>query len=340
MRPPTVDIIIPVWNNPFETRNCLAAIREFSPDARLIVVDNASNRETELMLEEFSEPLDDAALFMKSEKNVGLVKAINLGLALSDSDFAVIVRPHVLVTANWLEDLVDAARFGMSCPVYIGASSKNTPKPAKGISRMETSSITFSVLALEKKMRDKIGLFDEEMDGGEWCLADYCKRAASQGFKTFVSSVSRVSSGQAMVYGSEERIADLSRASMATFNKRWGAPKNFVVYFGRVVDREILQGCMEIILEAARHGHRFSLLLHRKQKSIFMRSGWNFLHTSIALLSISSLFAKRDLKRQLAELAIHNPGIIYVDGSYGALKNIAENAVSFEEITALIPKQP
>ncbi len=92
---PTVDIIVPVWNNPFETRACLAAILEYSPEARLIIINNGSSRETELMLEEFSEPLGEHALFITCERNIGLVPAINRGLASSDADFAVIVRPQV-----------------------------------------------------------------------------------------------------------------------------------------------------------------------------------------------------------------------------------------------------
>ena len=96
---PTIDILVPVWNNPFETRACLAAILAHSSGARLIIVDNGSSRETELMLEEFSEPLGDRGLFIKSERNIGLVAAINLGLARSDSDYTVIVRPHVSVQA-------------------------------------------------------------------------------------------------------------------------------------------------------------------------------------------------------------------------------------------------
>ena len=102
MNSPSVDIIVPVWNNLFETRACLAAILEHSPEARLIIVDNGSSRETELMLEEFSESLGESGLFIKSERNIGLLPAINMGLARSDSDFAVNVRPHVLVNAGWL----------------------------------------------------------------------------------------------------------------------------------------------------------------------------------------------------------------------------------------------
>ncbi len=87
MTSPTIDILVPVWNNPFETRACLAAILAHSPGARLIIVDNGSSRETELMLEEFSESLGDQGLFIKSERNIGLIAAINLGLARSDSDY-------------------------------------------------------------------------------------------------------------------------------------------------------------------------------------------------------------------------------------------------------------
>ena len=92
MNSPTIDILVPVWNNPFETRACLATILKHSTGIRLIIVDNGSSRETELMLEEFSESMGDQGLFIKSEKNVGLVAAINLGLARSDSDYTVIVR--------------------------------------------------------------------------------------------------------------------------------------------------------------------------------------------------------------------------------------------------------
>src|SRR5512136_108571 len=102
MPSPSVDIIVPVWNNPFETRACLAAILEHSPEARLIVVDNGSSRETELMLEEFSEPLAEQALFITTERNIGLVPAINRGLASSQADFAVVLQPRVMVGKGWL----------------------------------------------------------------------------------------------------------------------------------------------------------------------------------------------------------------------------------------------
>ena len=63
------------------------------------------------------------------------------------------------------------------------------------------------------------------------------------------------------------------------------------------------------------------------------------MHTSIELFPISIIFAKHDLDKKMAALKIKYPEIVTVEGSYGALKNIDENAVSFEEISALLPKQ-
>ncbi|MGE3549028.1 MAG: glycosyltransferase family 2 protein, partial [Geobacter sp.] len=57
MTTPTIDIIIPVWNQPFETRACLVSILNTADSARLIIINNGCDRDTELLLEEFCEPL-------------------------------------------------------------------------------------------------------------------------------------------------------------------------------------------------------------------------------------------------------------------------------------------
>src|ERR1039457_6729161 len=166
MKTPNTDIIVPICNNLFEPRACLAAILAHSPDTRLIIVDNGSNRQTQLMLEEFSESLGDHGLFISSERNVGLVRAINMGLASSDSDFAVIVRPHVLVKPGWLGGLLEAAKGGIASPLFCGSGAPATLPLTRDCSLMETCSISFSVLALKGEMHALIGGFDEHLDGG------------------------------------------------------------------------------------------------------------------------------------------------------------------------------
>lgn len=227
MNSPTVDIIVPVWNNHFETRACLAAILEHSPAARLIIVDNGSSRETELMLEEFSEPLGESGLFIKSERNIGLVPAINLGLARSDSDFAVIIRPHVMVNADWLNVLIEdaeAANAGILSPGFSGKSTPAIPGPVPGCSLMESCTVSFSALMLRGEMRILAGNFDERLDGGEWCLKEYVRRVADKGYRTFISNRSVVTCGEETSYGSPERRLEIINSSRMLYLDRWPPP--------------------------------------------------------------------------------------------------------------------
>jgi hypothetical protein len=329
MPSPSVDIIVPVWNSPFETRQCLAAIISHSPEARLIVVDNGSSRETELMLEEFSEVLDEQALFIKSDKNVGLVKAVNIGLKQSSSDFAVIVRPQVIVTSGWLADLIDAAGHGLSVPSSTGSKLEGK---FTGVSRIETTGVSFSTLAIKKSVLETIGYFDEELDGAEWCLHDYSMRAAVNGYRIFLSLLSKVKAGPEPVFGSEERLMEISRKSRLACLERWGSKNHYVIYFGRIAENERLQEAVEVILKACRLGHRFTLLLHGKQTRLFIRSGWNLLHMAISLQEVSAFFTAKSISGRLEQISLTSPEAVVVEGTYGALKNIVTNVTAFESV--------
>jgi glycosyltransferase involved in cell wall biosynthesis len=339
MKTPNADIIVPVWNNLFETRACLAAILAHSPNARLIIVDNGSDRQTQLMLEEFSESLGDNGLFISSERNVGLVRAINMGLARSDSDFAVIVRPHVLVSPGWLDGLLEAAREGMASPLFSGSGAPRLPQLVRHCTQMETCSISFSVLALKGEMHMLIGGFDEQLDGGEWCLKDYVSRAWSRGYRTSVTSRSLVACGQEAVLGSEARRQELAVASKSCYLDRWGAGSHYIIYFGHADDATALVETVETILEGARQGHRFTLLLHRRQAAVFRRLGWHALHTAIEIRVLSLFMTQRDLRRTIAALYAVSPDMIPVRGAEGAEYPGLEQTIAFSEAADLIFKR-
>lgn len=336
MPAPTVDIIVPVWNNPFETRACLAAILTHSPDARLIVVEHGSNRETQIMLEEFSEPLGDKALFLASERNLGLVPAINLGLKHSDSDYAVIVRPHVTVTRGWLAALVSAAaqpETGIVSPVFSGSSAPVLRLPPAGCRQAETFTISFSALLLKKEMGLWPEGFDEEMDGGEWCLKDFVRRAGAKGFHTAVACASQVICAQETVFGSEKRRQEQYLASREKYQQRWGINRHYTVYFGKDTTLETLREALEIIMYYARQGNRFSLLFHRRQTSLCKKNGWNCLHTGIEVFKLSLLLPQRDFAKKIATIAANEPETLFVhDTESGAFPGI-ETAVPFSVLT-------
>ena len=341
MTTPSIDIIVPVWNSPFETRACLSAILAHSPEARLIIVDNGSSRETELMLEEFSEPLGERGLFIKSERNIGLVPAINRGLTRSDGAFAVILRPHVLVTNGWLEALTDVAadsRVGIVSPVFrgSGASPLCAINNRRDCSSLDTFRVSFSSLLLKNEMRMQTGFFDEGMDNGEWCLADYVRRAWSKGYRTCATSRSLLVSGREAVFGSEERRHGQARASRERYLGQWGASRHYCVYFGPDTDVSPLVDAVETILEGSRQGHRFTLLLHNRQAREFRRCGWSCLHTGIDLVRLSMFMPQRDLVRKLKALREAVPGMIMVCWKDDAPSAGMEMAISFTGMVAAI----
>lgn len=336
---PSVDIIVPVWNNLFETRACLAAILAHSPEARLIIVDNGSSRETELMLEEFSEPLGEQALFIKSDRNIGLVPAINMGLARSDSDFAVVLRPHAIVNEGWLKTLIEdaeTARAGILTPMFAGKNSPSLPALVSGCTLMESCTVSFSVLMLRGEMRIMIGSFDEGMDGAEWCLKEYVRRAADKGYRTFITSRSVVTCSEETAFGSVERRSEMVNNSRRSYLDRWGTAQNYVVYFGKEAEAVNLSDSIESILDGARQGHNFTLLLHRRQFSDFRRMGWNGLHVGIKLYGLSMFFPQRDLLKKLASLTKDRHDVVPVRGSDGLTFPGADNAISIEDLFGAI----
>lgn len=331
---PTIDILVPVWNNPFETRACLAAILAHSPETRLIIVDNGSSRETELMLEEFSESLGEQGLFIKSERNIGLVSAINLGLARSDSDYTVIVRPHVTVTAGWLDALVHAAETtsaGIVSPLFAGVETLKLPVLAPGCTIMESCTVSFTTLLVRTEMRMVAGLFDDHLDGDEWCLREYVRRVASLGYRTCLTGAVRLSCSDAQQFGSAQRRSEMAQNSRSSYIARWGISRHYCIYFGPDADAGSLADCVTAILNGARQGHRFTLLLHRRQNSDFRKMGWNGLHTGMELLPLSFLFPLRDLHRKIVALRTASPDLLAVFGSNGAVPGI-DTAISFDEL--------
>ncbi|MDD2852416.1 MAG: glycosyltransferase family 2 protein [Desulfuromonadaceae bacterium] len=332
---PTIDIIVPVWNNLFDTRACLVAILAHSSGARLIIVDNGSSRETELMLEEFSESLGERGLFIKSEKNIGLVAAVNIGLARSDSDYAVVVRPTVTVHAKWLETLVDAAQTtgaGLVSPLFSGDGAPLLPQLSPGISIMESCTISFETLLIRAEMRMVAGTFQEHLDGGEWCLREYVRRVAAHGYRTCIAGHSRLTCSTAQVFGSVQRRAEMEQSSQSAYLATWGISRHYCLYLGADTDAGNLCDFVATILDGARQGHRFLLILHRRQYSAFRKMGWNGLHTGIELHPLSVLFPLRSFQRIITALKNKNPDLIAVRGCCGAVFPGTDTALPFDEV--------
>jgi hypothetical protein len=157
--------------------------------------------------------------------------------------------------------------------------------------------------------------FDEGLDGDEWCLKDYIRRAETKGYHSCVTARPELLCGKETVFGSPERRQEQSRLSRDQYLSRWGASRHFCLYFGKDSQGGDLSDSVERIVAAARHGHRFTLLLHRKQFKEFRKRGWHGLHTGITIVALPMFGAARALARQLVDLQSADPAMILLQGA-------------------------
>lgn len=321
MTTPTLDIILPVWNNPTETRSCLVSLLPcIESGARLLLINNGCNRETELLLEEFSDPLGSQAVYMTMERNVGFVPAVNHGLRRSDAAWALVLRPSVVLHENcynWLAHGSAAPEAGILTPFFpslhhVPPGFERTPFAA-----VETNGISFDLLCLSRALREAIGTFDEMLDGGAWCLEDYRQRACTAGFRTCLVGSLSLSAGPLTLFGSEERRRSHSELSRNYCRQRWGLRHHVALYLPGSVDAAYPGLIAENALAAARRGHCVDIFLHRRQYREAQQSGLHQLHTDVRLHKLPLLAPRRSLTRRLAALATAHPELLVVRGVDG-----------------------
>jgi hypothetical protein len=179
-----------------------------------------------------------------------------------------------------------------------------------------------------------LGGFDEGLDGGEWCLRDYIRRAETKGYQTCVTARPELNCGPETIFGSQERRFEQSRLSQECYRSRWGVARHYCLYFGQEAQSGDLSDSVESIVAGARRGHRFTLLLHRRQFKEFRKRGWNGLHTGITICPLPLFGSSRSLARQLVALQSADPDMITVQGTDGVLFPGSDVAIPFNEIAA------
>jgi glycosyltransferase involved in cell wall biosynthesis len=340
MNNPAVDIIVPVWNRPVETRNCLVTLIEHSPHARFILVDNGSDRETERLLEEFAEILDHRALLLRNNVNQGYVKAVNKGLARAEAPYIAIVRNTSLVTANWLEPMLDLVQkrgeAGVVVPRLVLGTPQKSQKRSADISPIEADHGSLAAMLLNKKAYDAIGGIDEDMDGGIWCLKDFSRRSYRAGFLTFRTGEGSVYYEEDVPLGSAERRETAVQRSIGRYRQMWGVENSFCVYMPKGADLNILRQKLEVLHEGARQGHAFTVLTHGKLQKELLQANCHRLHEHILFFRLPSIFEARALRRILAYEHKKTPGVTMVTGIDGMAFPGAPECIRFAELERII----
>jgi len=338
---PLIDIVVTVWNRPVETRNCLVNLINHSPAARFILVDNGSDRETERLLEEFAEILDQRAVLLRNNVNQGYVRGVNKGLAHAKAPYFAIISNTSTVSDCCLKSLIRFARerneAGIIVPrLFDGAAGKPAKIGRAAAKPIETDHGSLAVMLMKKQLYDSIGGLDEEMDGGLWCLRDFSRRAYRAGLFTFRIEDGMAGYQEEIRFGSIERREMAVKRSLTRYRERWGDNGSFLIHMPKDVDPGTLWQKLEIIRQGARQGHIFTILTHARLFRELKRAGFDRLHESIRFMQLPLMFETRAISKALASTDAKMPDARAVTGIDGIPFPVARESIPFAELERMI----
>lgn len=181
------DIVIPSWNMASYAINCLKSIKAHSSDYRVIFVDNGSDSsELELVLKVLATM---PHLLIQNQKNLGFIKATNLGIMASTAPYVVLMNNDTEAVSNWLKKLSNPLivdeHIGLSGPLTTTPDSwqGKYPKGKTGFVIRKKGMLAFFCTMFRREVIKKVGLLDENFGVGFGDDDDYCHRVLDAGYK-------------------------------------------------------------------------------------------------------------------------------------------------------------
>ena len=188
------DIIIPIWNQLEFTKDCIDSIaRNTGYPYRLILIDNASDKDTRDYLESVKNSKSLDVILIRNEKNAGFIKAVNQGLNKSDAPYVCIMNNDTIPAHGWLNRMVDFAEShpdaGLINPQCNGHMNSPIEVYAKSLEKnkgvyMEMNQCQGFCMLVKRELINKIGLLDEAFGIGGFDDTDYSMRAHKAGYKS------------------------------------------------------------------------------------------------------------------------------------------------------------
>jgi len=179
-----VDIIICIGPNPVHARACVASIRKFTKadtyDLHFVVHEADRGKITDLISDDVYVHTHQMELFNYSFAN-------NIVLKDSHND-VVLLNDDTEVTEGWLEKLRVASKGVCLTGAHTGFQCSGNPQMwGEGPIRLTNFPVNMFCAYIPKRVREVVGLLNEEFEfyGGE--DVDYSIRALTNGFPLVIS---------------------------------------------------------------------------------------------------------------------------------------------------------
>lgn len=208
-----VSIIIPVYNQPVFTYNCLLSVLDKTSDVNyeVVLVDNASDNETVNMLKKVSN-----IEIVRNEENTGFVIACNQGAEKARGEYILFLNNDIQVEKEWLTALLDVFKKELEAGavgskliypngvlqeaggivwrdgvVWNYGKFDDPEKPQYSYLR-EVDYCSAACLMVRKEIFEKIGGFDKRYVPAYCEDTDLCFEIRKLGYKVYLQPTSRV----------------------------------------------------------------------------------------------------------------------------------------------------
>jgi GT2 family glycosyltransferase len=205
---PLATIVIPCFNTVQYTKICIASlfVRTDAP-FELVLINNGSTDGTKKYFDYVKRNLKSKFLVkltvINFNKNIGVPRALNLGVNLSTAPYFIYVNNDVMLTEGWLSKLLYAASraahdVGIIGTLFNKVNSKplseadiNKAAHAVEIAKFRKTASAKTVhglcMTVKKEVFKNIGLFDEKFFPCFGEDIEFCERAKKAGYKIILA---------------------------------------------------------------------------------------------------------------------------------------------------------
>lgn len=261
MSGPTIDVIVPQWNQIERTERFLESFEKFRlPSMRLILVENGSTGPLYKLVALTRRVLDGGGLTISISHNAGFVRGTNAGLAVSDADFVVLQNNDTRVFRGSYRRMFDVferdPKVGLVGPVVSPCTSlqsvsnvwRESPFSSKFLQGELTAGMPEDVLcqqlavrmhqitqdrkmlaffctAIRRQVIEQIGFLDPAYGPGMADDDDYCERARRAGWRISLACDAYVHHDHRSTFRTlydEEALRALQQRNIEIYRKKFG----------------------------------------------------------------------------------------------------------------------
>lgn len=243
---PRVSVIVVTYNNIELTKACLASLDEHTnhENLEIIVVDNASSDGTPTLLNDWVSQGENRKIILNDD-NRGFAAGNNLGLAIADGEYLVLLNNDTFVTPGWVRTLYRHLERNKSIGI-IGPVTNNIGNEAKiqisyqnmdemlvesakythqHIGKLQNiQTAAFFCVMFSRQVYETVGPLDEAFGRGFFEDDDYCRRVEQIGLSIACAEdvfIHHHLSASFNKLKSADRQA-LFEQNKATYEAKWG----------------------------------------------------------------------------------------------------------------------